>query len=546
MNDETTTTIIHDKINESELFNKYKSSYKSAFLDLSIHSFSLSCSFYLLWLFRNSWLSCFTILFMGLMLDRTFMIFHDCCHQSYTPNKTLNYILSHITGIFVITSPNWILDHHIHHLTNGNIKNKYNFKFNELVYISKKTYENLSSLNKYIYSFIHHPVVFFNLVPFIYFFVLQRFGYIVKKIKYNQKINTSLTKVIMNHMINNILIYILWRVLLYYDIFILFFISFHISMILGFLLFFNQHTFNPPYVVNNENWKMKDSGLLGSSFIQIPHLLKYFTMGIEYHHIHHINAKIPGYNLQKYHEEVVSKSNIFDNIVRLHMNDCYNNLWLALYDEDKNEFITFENNKSPMVSVDIQNQHMKKRCYFLFVICSMSLYSWYRYSLFDPIPIKIDYFSQYYQNCLLCTFYLLWDTYQMIFSKNKTILFRKDLILHHILSLFVSISFINYIPLYLSHIFIMESISVMNYIWKDKPLLLKIYRTMCICLIRIPFSLWSLSHYIPNTIIPYLKTLTLYQSHYELLCVNSHIFYLFIVYDIYIIWKVYKPKHKKT
>jgi hypothetical protein len=53
--------------------------------------------------------------------------------------------------------------------------------------------------------------------------------------------------------------------------------------------------------------------LLGSSFIQIPYLLKYFTMGIEYHHIHHTNAKIPGYNLQQYHEEVVSKSNKFDN-----------------------------------------------------------------------------------------------------------------------------------------------------------------------------------------------------------------------------------------
>ena len=110
----------------------------------------------------------------------------------------------------------------------------------------------------------------------------------------------------------------------------------------GTLLFFNQHTFNPPYVVNNENWNMKDSGINGSSFIQIPYLLKYFTGNIEYHHIHHMNSKIPGYNLQAYHEEVVSKSNIFENVVKLSMNDCYNNLWLVLYDEDKTKYITFE------------------------------------------------------------------------------------------------------------------------------------------------------------------------------------------------------------
>jgi omega-6 fatty acid desaturase (delta-12 desaturase) len=86
---------------------------------------------------------------------------------------------------------------------------------------------------------------------------------------------------------------------------------------------------------------MRDSGLKGSSFIQIPYLLKYFTSGIEYHHIHHFNSKIPNYNLQSYHEEVISKSNIFDNIVKLSMTDCYNNLTLSLYDEINNKYITF-------------------------------------------------------------------------------------------------------------------------------------------------------------------------------------------------------------
>ena len=116
-------------------------------------------------------------------------------------------------------------------------------------------------------------------------------------------------------------------------------------IIFGFIIFsifHNQHTYNPSYVIENEKWSQRDSGILGSSFIQIPYFLKYFFMGIEYHHIHHINSKIPGYNLQKYHEEVVSKSNMFDNVVKLSMKDCYNNLWLVLYDEDKKRYITFK------------------------------------------------------------------------------------------------------------------------------------------------------------------------------------------------------------
>ena len=114
--------------------------------------------------------------------------------------------------------------------------------------------------------------------------------------------------------------------------------------VFSFLLLFtfhNQHTYNPSYVITNGKWTQRDSGLLGSSYLLYPNWLKYFTMGIDYHHIHHMNAKIPGYNLHKYHEEVVSKSNMFDNVVKLSMTDCYNNLWLVLYDEDKKRYITF-------------------------------------------------------------------------------------------------------------------------------------------------------------------------------------------------------------
>ena len=113
-----------------------------------------------------------------------------------------------------------------------------------------------------------------------------------------------------------------------------------ISSSLGVILFHNQHTFNPPYVVSNNTWNKKDSGLKGSSFIQIPKYLKYFTMGIEYHHIHHMNASIPGYHLQGIHEGVCQTSNEFDTITILSMKDCYHNLWLALYDEDKDRYIS--------------------------------------------------------------------------------------------------------------------------------------------------------------------------------------------------------------
>ena len=119
------------------------------------------------------------------------------------------------------------------------------------------------------------------------------------------------------------------------------------------MIFHNQHTFNPPYVTNNETWNIIDNGLKGSSFIQIPDILKYFSGNIEYHHVHHMNAKVPNYHLRSYHEEVTSKGNTFDNVIKLSMLDCFNNIWLVIYDEHTNKYITFKEADAEIVACKI-------------------------------------------------------------------------------------------------------------------------------------------------------------------------------------------------
>jgi len=270
-----------------------------------------------------------TVPVVGLLLTRSFIIFHDCCHDSYTPNKNINYVLSTIYGITVFTSPNWILDHHIHHLTSGNMENKYNFKFNELVYYTKSQYCDFTPTSKLIFHVFHAPIIFFSVVPILYFGIIQRFIYIVKKLKYRNKINASLFTITCNHIINNIGAYCILQSAYNHEILIHLLTAYFISFVIGFILFFNQHTFNPAYVVRECEWTQPNSGLLGSSFIQVPYYLKYFTAGIEYHHIHHMNSKIPGYNIQKCHE-----SGSFD-VIQLSMYDCFTNMWLVLYDAGK-------------------------------------------------------------------------------------------------------------------------------------------------------------------------------------------------------------------
>jgi len=190
--------------------------------------------------------------------------------------------------------------------------------------------------------------------------------------------------------------------------------------------------------------------------------------------------------------------------------------------------------------MDIQTEHMKMRCYFISAMCSMSLYSWYNYSLFDPI--NNSFFTPYYQNCLLMLFYLGWDTYHMI---TKPILFRTDLMIHHSVTTVIYLSYINQISLMGSNVLIMECISLMNYCWRNNPQTLKLYRTLCILCVRIPLSLWLWLYYTPNIVIPYYKQLQLHHIHYSYLSALSNSWIMYIIYDMFILWKLYKPPKLK-
>jgi acyl-lipid omega-6 desaturase (Delta-12 desaturase) len=323
------------------LFKKYGASYGAAALDLSAHTVYLICSYYLVWYFRNSVLSLVTIALLGLLNVKSFIIFHDCGHNSYTPSETINQVLGTILGPMVFTPYSWSYVHKTHHLTNGRKGNAYDFPHTELVFNTFKSYQQMSVLKRRVVKCLFSPYTLLIFLANLVFIVKQRL-YVLSFFMDKYANIPSFTYLIAEQILNNLGIACMMYMWYQYGILFHCILSICIAGTIGTTLFFNQHTFNPPYITSNDDWTMRESGLKGSSFIQIPWFLKYFMGGIEYHHIHHYNSKIPNYNLRELHDKVTSTSNAFDGIVSLSMSDCYKNLWLSVYDEDANRFITFE------------------------------------------------------------------------------------------------------------------------------------------------------------------------------------------------------------
>ena len=321
-------------------YSQFKPSYYEAFTNLINHVTVYTSSLFATWYFKESYISFLTIPMLGLMSMRSFIIFHDCGHNSYFPNKKLNYLLGSLLGMFVFTPYCWSYSHSNHHLTSGDKENKLNHEYNESVTTTLKQYKLFTPFQKYLFNVGRSPYIFFLVAPIIKFFIIHRIEILLNKYN-NHPYKQNIYVILFDIIVNNIGLYILLCNVNQYNILYHYLCSIIIGSSLGFMLFHNQHTFNTPYVVTHKEWNKKQSGLDGSSFIRVPWYLKYFTLGIEYHHIHHMNASVPGYKIQKLHEEL-SKTNELDDINCLTMAKCYRNLWLVLYDECNNKYITLD------------------------------------------------------------------------------------------------------------------------------------------------------------------------------------------------------------
>ena len=111
---------------------------------------------------------------------------------------------------------------------------------------------------------------------------------------------------------------------------------------LGVFMFYVQHQFEDVYWETSDQWSYADAALQGSSYLKLPKLFQYFTGNIGLHHVHHLSAKIPNYNLQRAHDE----SPIFRKVPILGVGDGLRAIRLKVIDRQSGRLLTWREVKS--------------------------------------------------------------------------------------------------------------------------------------------------------------------------------------------------------
>ena len=266
---------------------------------------------------------------------RNFIIMHDAGHGTLFASRRWNGLVGHLAGILALTPMrDWSHNHAMHHASSGDLDRRTN---TDIQTITVKEYRNRSSWERFCYRAYRNPLV---LLPFGWlatFVVDHRFPRKITKGKGRSSL--LITNIGVAAMVAAMWLFAGWQYLL-----VVYLPMIAIAGVAGVWLFYMQHQFEDVYWSSHEGWNFVQAAMEGASYLRLPAILQWFTGNIGFHHIHHLDPRIPYYYLPRCHRShpFMARTQvltIFDTI------ECFRR---NLYDEDKGQMVSFRSLRSSL------------------------------------------------------------------------------------------------------------------------------------------------------------------------------------------------------
>ena len=290
----------------------------------------------MVWLVEREYSYFITVAFATVaaaLLIRIFIFFHDCTHGSFFASHRANRILGYLTGILTFTPfEEWRHLHLAHHAAAGDLDHRGK---GDIWTMTVDEYLAAPRLKRLGYRLARNPLIMLGLGPTAIFLITARFSH--RGARKEERLNVLFTNLAILAVILIFSFTIGLRTYLLIQLPIIF-----ISGVIGIWLFYVQHQFEGVYWARQEVWDPLKAALQGSSYYKLPRVLQWFTGSIGLHHIHHIQPRIPNYNLQKCCEAIPELREVHPLTLRRSLKS----LWLNLWDEKQQKLVSFRSLKS--------------------------------------------------------------------------------------------------------------------------------------------------------------------------------------------------------
>lgn len=297
---------------------------------LTISSFILLIAFLLgTLLFPNIFGRIICSVFSACLLARCFIIFHDYQHHSILQKSLPANIMFTVFGVYMLTPPSiWKRSHDHHHNNNSKL---FSASIGSYPIMTKEKFNCASGKEQNIYLAVRHPL---NML--LSYFTMFLYGMCIQSFISSPRRHWDSLVVLILHFSGIALLLIYFDPLTW---FLTFFLPFFLSHMLGAYLFYAQHNFPGVMFRKNCEWSYSHAALESSSYMAMNPFWRWVTANIGYHHIHHLNSRIPFYRLPEAMAEIPELQAA--TITTLDPADIVKCLRLKVWDAQQNKMVGF-------------------------------------------------------------------------------------------------------------------------------------------------------------------------------------------------------------
>lgn len=263
----------------------------------------------------------------GLLYVRMFVIYHDFQHHAILQKSKIAEWLMISFGIYILAPQTiWKRSHDHHHGHNSKLTIA---GIGSYPTISKEKFLRLTKKEQAIYLINRHPltIIFGYFTLFLYWLNIKSF------VQSPAKHIDSFIAIVLHLALGSLVAYYFGFI----GFLVSWFLPFFLAFATGSYLFYSQHNFPDAQFKENQDWTYDNAALTSTSYMRMPEIMHWLTGDIGYHHVHHLNSRIPFYRLRETMKNMPELQSVFTT--SLHPAEIWRCFQLKLWDAERSKMI---------------------------------------------------------------------------------------------------------------------------------------------------------------------------------------------------------------
>ena len=246
------------------------------------------------------WLTLALAVPTGALMVRVFIVQHDCGHGSFFASRRANAIVGRLCSLCTFTPfLSWGRQHSLHHAEWNNLDRSDRGSDIYSSCLTVRAYLELSPRQRLLHRLVRHPLLANFVLPPLVFLLLYRVPFDTPRAWTRERRSVYLTNASLVVVFATLSLLLGWREVLLVHVPVI-----AVASILGVWLFTLQHRFPGARWSGRGSWRYVEAAMDGSSWFDLPPVLRWLTGNIGFHHVHHLNQRVPNYRLAAAHEAV--------------------------------------------------------------------------------------------------------------------------------------------------------------------------------------------------------------------------------------------------